>query len=216
VFKPQANVAKWGLGFDVERGGKPADVDYSSKSGLTTTFQLKAGAQTIPSIPKGTAGVRLAFARQNAVAIALKGARHTRVSDVLALKRGLVDAVASRDPLPDGWFVVTEVMASDFASVVIAQARNASFAVSADADLAAGIVDLANANLSFTVAEQNEVGYRMLAQSGATPLFRGVRIKRSWLGKLKFEEVAGDRSDDQIESMFEPASPAAVDEQIAA
>jgi hypothetical protein len=208
VFKPQGHVSQWGIAFDQENPGKPADIDYSSKDGLTTTFQLQGGAQTIPQVPKGSAGLSLKFQRQEAVAIAMKGTRHRRISDVQRLKRALVDAVGSRHAFPDGWFAVTEVMDTKSASVVIAQGRGASFVVQADADFAAGMVDLANASAKFTIADQTLVGYKLLAESGATPLFRGIRIKRTWLGKLKFEEVdAASRSDEQIDEMFEPASP---------
>ena len=95
--------------------GQPADSDYSSKSGLKTTFQLRGGTQTIPDIPRGTAGLELLFEREEAVAMALKGARHSRIDDIQRLKRSLLAAVASRHPFPDDWFVVTDVMASAFA-----------------------------------------------------------------------------------------------------
>ena len=217
TFKPQGDLFQWRIEFDVTDEGQPADIDYSSKSGLKTTFQLRGGAQTIPNIPRGTAGVELLFEREEAVAMALKGARQSRIDDIQRLKRSLLAAVASRHPFPDDWFVVTDVMASAFASVVIAQGKGASFAVTADADFAAGMVDLANANLNITIAGQNQVGYKMLAQSGATPLFRGIRLKRTWLRKIKFEEAdVGSRSDEQIDEMFEPASPRTLGRQAAA
>ncbi len=70
------------------------------------------------------------------------------------------------------------------------------------------MVDLANAGLNITIADENQVGYKMLARSGATPLFRGIRLKRTWLRKIKFEEAdVGSRSEQQIDEMFEPVSP---------
>jgi hypothetical protein len=217
TFKPQGHLSQWRIDFDVEDEGQPADIDYSSKSGLKTTFQLRGGAQTIPNIPQGTAGLRLLFEREEAVAMALKGARHSRIRDVQRLKRSLLAAVTSRNPFPDDWFVVTDLMASEFASVVIVQGKGASFAVTADADFAAGLVDLANASLKITIADENQVGYKMLAKSGATPLFRGIRLKRTWLRKIKFEEAdVGSRSDQQIDEMFEPASPYTLEQHAAA
>jgi hypothetical protein len=208
-FRPEGSLANYGIDFDIEPDPESSDVDYSSRSGLTLTFQTEAGSNKIPNIPQGTAGMKVSFGRQQAAVIATKGAREHRIADQDRLRRDLLRSAARpQGGFPPGWFVITHVVTCTSASVLIAQGSNAGFEVSADADFSAGVVDLANANLNFTIQSENQIGYKMLAESGATPLFRGLRLKRTWYGSDKIEALGPDAPASQLATAFEELTPA--------
>ena len=218
VFRPQGRLRDYDIQFEVTEDPTPADTDYSSTDGLDIVFKAKGETKDVPDIPAGKAGVHIGFNRTEAVVIATKGARQPRISDQEKLRRDLLKSVVSPDGgIPERWFVVTDLVQCDFASVIVARGSKAAFAVSAEADFQAGLVDIANAELDLSVRKESNVGFKMLAQQGATPLFRGMRLKRTFLGDLEVENLGPDdgnsRSDEEIREGFEPLSPKTADSE---
>jgi hypothetical protein len=209
IFRPEDKLGDFGITFAQDTDPEPADTDYSSRQGLDVTFQLAVGGQVIPSVPRGTAGMSVSFTRKQAVVVAVKGGREYRIANQTQLKSDILEKAREREDFPDRWFVVTHLVVCDFASVLVALGSGASFAVSGKADFAAGVVDLANAKLGLTVRSQNHIGYKMLAQKGATPLFRGLRLKRNWRGTPQIEAL-GPNNEAELASLFEELDPNSV------
>jgi hypothetical protein len=207
VFIPEGQLSDFHIAFSTEYDPLPSDTDYSSRKGLKITFQTKAGANAIPNIPQGSAGMRVSFSRRQAVVVAVKGGREHRISNQHQLRGQLLESADKPNGIPQKWFVVTHLVECASASVVVAQGSNAEFTVSAQADLAAGIIDLANAQLGFTIQTENHIGYRMLAAQGATPLFRGLRLKQDWLGNKKIETFGPGITKQQLQDAFEEITP---------
>jgi len=207
VFRPEGNLQNYGIKFDREQDPAPSDTDYSSGSGLKLEFQTKAGSQAIPNIPQGTAGLRVTFTSKRAIVVAAKGAVEHRIADVAKLRRDVLESAQRLQGVPDRWFVVTHLVSCANATVILAKGSGATFAVSANADFSAGVVDLANAQLGLNVQLEDKIGYKMLAKSGATPLFRGIRLKRSLLGTQKLQTLGPGDVGDQLESQFEELTP---------
>jgi hypothetical protein len=212
VFRPEGELSDFGITFSVTKAPQKSDEDYSSKGGVKFNFQTAAGSQTIPSIPQGNAGIHVKFEREEAVVLALRGAREDRIADQARLRREILAAAKRPDGIPRGWFVITHLVTCDAASVVVAQAEQAEFSVEAKADFAAGVVDLANAKLGLSERHVHEIGYKKLAIPNATPLFRGLRLKRGVFRRLKLRPMGPDtRSDEEIAADFETLDPATAD-----
>jgi len=207
VFRPEGQLSDFDIDFSIEQDPAPSDTDYSSRKGLRITFQTKAGTNAIPDIPQGSAGMRVKFSRRQAVVVAVKGGREHRIASQHQLRQRLLESVGKPDGIPQKWFVVTHLVECASASVIVAQGSNAEFVVSAQADLAAGMIDLANTQFGFTIQVENHIGYSMLATQGATPLFRGLRLKRDWLGNQKIETLGRGMTEQKLDNAFEEITP---------
>jgi hypothetical protein len=211
VLRPEGDLGQFGIGFDIYHDPQPSDTDYSSRKGLTTTFQLKGGANTIPAIPRGSAGVSIDFTRKEAVVVAVKGGREHRIADQNRLRTDLLEAAKAGRGIPKGWFVVTHLVECESATVLVALGSGAHFTMSAQADLAAGLVDVANLGLGLAINSESNIGYRMIGEQGATPLFRGLRLKRGLFGP-KLETLGPTPSTAEIDNLFEELGPEALDD----
>lgn len=211
MFRAEGHLKDFGVAFDPDSDPAKSDTDYSSRSGLDITFQLKGGSQTIPNIPKGKAGIHIGFSSSEAVVLATKGAREIRIANQSQLRRDLLESADDEAGLPEGWFVITHLVTCDYASVVIAEGSGAKFEVSAEADFAAGVVDLANAELGLSVQTQSSIGYKLLANEGASPLFKGLRLKRTfWRNKPKLETLGPMTPNNDPKMAFEAVTPETV------
>jgi hypothetical protein len=207
VFRPEGQLKDFDIDFSTEQDPTSSDTDYSSRKGLQITFQTKAGTNAIPNIPHGSAGMRVKFSRRQAVVIAVKGGSEHRIASQHQLRLKLLESAGKSNGIPQKWFVVTHLVECAFASVVVAKGSKAEFVVSAQADLAAGVIDLANAQLGFTVEVENYIGCRMLAKQGATPLFRGLRLKQDWRGRQEIETLGRGMTEQKLDDAFEEITP---------
>lgn len=207
IFRPEGQLKDYGIAFNEDRDPTVSDVDYSSRKGLQTTFQASAGANAIPNIPQGTAGMQIKFLREEATVVATKGCRENRIGDQNMLRRQLLQSATEPGGIPEDWFIVTHIVECETASVIIAEGSGAVFEISGNADFAAGVVDLANASLGLAVQANRNIGYKLIAKESATPLFRGLRLKRTFWGNQKLETLGPGTSDEVIDPLFEEITP---------
>lgn len=207
AFRPEGHLSDYHIAFSIEHDPAPSDTDYSSRQGLQITFQTRAGSNAIETIPQGIAGMRVKFSRKQAVVVAVKGGREHRIADQNQLRRRLLESAEKPEGIPQKWFVITHLVECASASVVVAQGSGAEFVVSAQADFSAGMTDLASAELGLAVQAESNIGYKMLAARGATPLFRGLRLKRSLLGKQQLETLGPATAEEELHAAFEEITP---------
>ena len=160
---------------------------------MAYTLQLSAGNQTIPQIPQGTAGIELSFNKQDAVVLIVRKGYAHRIANIHTLRTELFEREASGE-FPRDYAVVTSVVAAGSSTVLLSSARDAKFAASAKADLKAGLVDLANAQLGFSRVAASNLETEIVASKGLTPLFKLVGFKRGgWFwGSQRFVDLGFD------------------------
>jgi len=190
VFKPEESLADYGIEFAVKAPGQPIDLQHASQGAVSYTLQLSGGNHTIPQIPPGKAGIELSFSREHAVAIVVRNAHEHRIERIGTLRRQLLDAV-TRGDFPPEYAVVTHVVVAGSATVLISSAANAKFCASAEVDLKAGLLDLANAGLNLTRVAADKLQTEIVADEGLTPLFKLVGFKKNGLfwGSPRVEDL---------------------------
>lgn len=175
VFKPQGNVRDY-LKFAVDPAPASGPISHTSDNAMSVSFQLQGGAQKIPQIPQGTAGIQIKFSRENAIVFAAVGAGHSRIANIFNLSRQVLDLIG-QGTLPPDFVVVTEVVTAESATVLLSESDNSEYVASASADLKAGIVDIGNASLNITTQFTDKVQTDLVATNQVTPLFRGIKLR---------------------------------------
>ena len=194
VFHSEGSLSKLGIAFKVAPKGQPVDIQHISKGGVRYSIHGSTSATAGPTLPLGQAGFELAFTRANATVFVARGARTSRVEDIDQLNRMLLDLVREGEFRGDH-AVVTNVVEVDSATVFVASQAGARIALSAGADIAAGLLDLANAALGLTVVSAEGLETEVVAAKKITPLFNLAGFKKGGIfrgspsfGRLGFEE----------------------------
>ncbi len=203
VFIREANVRHFGVDFDENPNPTTGRWVHKSSGSMTVTIQATGDAQKIPGVPQGKAGIEVSFSRKHAVVFLAPSGNETAIDNVVALKRELL-AKALEGPLrerfPQDFAVVTHVVTADVATVLISEERDGKYVVTAEADFQAGLESLADASAEFTVATEHKVRTELRAETRATPLFRGFRLRRNGWGELVAD--AARLPDDEKELPF--------------
>lgn len=202
VFDPQDSLANFKIEFETEKGGEPSNIQYVSEGGVSYTVQAAADNQRIPEIPQGKAGIKLRFSRDNAIVFVATQARHHRIAGTNRLAKTIYDRISVGE-FPPQYAVVTEVVVADSGTIVISSGSGAELAMSAEADLTAGLLDLASGGLGFSRVSSQDLRTEIIAKESLTPLFKLVGLKRNgrfiWskedVSRLGFEDIDRDSLD---------------------
>lgn len=198
ILDRQGNVRQ---DWDVEYREDATDVEgsWTFKSDRHAEIKVKAkgATKTIPNVPEWKAGLQIKFKDDQAVVLVTRGGKAHRIPDVHRLKRQLVATARELGPdeFPRRIAVVTEVVVADVTTVIVGNASGAEYAVSADADFGAGLLDLANAEIGVQLAHSRNAQAELDASKGATPLFRGFRVKRGifdWIRARPLEALEAE------------------------
>jgi hypothetical protein len=212
VFVPKGHLREYGIDFGITPDHDKASLDYQSKAGVDVQIQLEGEAKNLPNIPPLVAGLSIAFSREAAVVLAFKGARQPRMADQDRVARHIA-AKAQSHEFPQEYVIVTQVYECDSMSVVVSQSRDSEFAVTADVDFKAGLVDLASASTEFTVRTSRSLAAKVLAATGGTPMFRGIRLKAGWFNDVHAHELEDAVVENQSLDLFEELTPDTIDRE---
>lgn len=185
TFTRHTDLAGLGIPHEI-LAGSPGDGAFSFKSDGVKSVTFKAAGESdeaFKNVAEAKAGIKVEFSGKNSVILETKGARADRIGDVAALDRALLDLVR---PGPDGepagwkreWVVVAEVVATDATTAISSTSSGASVEIEASAAVGPG--GLVDADAGLSIVSQQNIGVEMIAHRGATPLYKGRRIKAKW------------------------------------
>jgi hypothetical protein len=208
VFKREANIRDWGIEFDELPNPVTGGWSFISDKSAKITIQAKADNQSIPQVPQGRAGLSIAFEDDEAIVFAAHGGNETEIDNIHRLKLQLLERGRGegKDAFPRGFAVVTRLVTAASTTVLVTEAAGGQFVVSGAADFKAGLVDLANATVGVSVAHAHKVRTELDASAGATPLFRGVRLKRRWWFWLETSSLEARLDDGDLPFDEDPLS----------
>jgi hypothetical protein len=178
VFSPESTLDALGVTFTATNKSGPLDFQHTSQNGVEYTFQLASANQTIPQIPQGKAGVEVSFSKESGIVFVVREGYERRIEDLASLAHTLMDLVMGGD-LPREYAVVTHVIDAASATVLISSGSDAKFVASAEADLKAGLLDLANAKANFSRVAAKNLQTELVAADGLTPLFKLFGFKKN-------------------------------------
>jgi hypothetical protein len=197
VFSPQTSLKDLGVSFETTRGTEVLNLQHATQNRVQITFQSAAASQTIPQIPQGKAGVEVVFATTSGIVFVLKDGRERRIRNLDAMGRKLLKLIQRGDVARE-YAVVTHVVDVAAVTVLISGSSDAKFIASADIDLKAGLLDLANPSVSFSRVSSKNMETELVADQGATPLFKLAGFKKGGLfwGSPKVAPLGFDTDDD--------------------
>ena len=207
IFRPITTLDNLGMSFDEVIDTDKDTFNYTSSSGVSITF--KAAGETndkFSYVSDASAGAMIEFSRSGAVVLQLGDVAIHRIADQPKLYKELLRAVVlgDEDKWQRNWVAITEVVQTGSGTIVISDSDNSKLELKASGSVApASLVDVSG---NFSVASESQISTKIIAKSGLSPLYRGVRIKKKFL--WLFDEVQPASSETpEADEIFEDADP---------
>ncbi|HEY0036343.1 MAG TPA: hypothetical protein VGB66_06620, partial [Longimicrobium sp.] len=147
---------------------------------LKLASQVSTGA---PSIPQANAGVVVEFGRQGAYVIKAGTSYEPRLANVARLEDEILARLKAGSWKKE-WVVVSQLVKTPNASILVSQTSNAKVEITAQGDATVGqAVKLGDVKFSFGITSESGKVYNFLDAENITPLFQLVGVKRRFLGR---------------------------------
>lgn len=159
---------------------------YDAGGALDVRF--KASGTTDPlfsALAEADAGALVRFARERAALVAYRGLTATGITDVRDLAASLIGRYW-QGRWDSGLLAVTEVVRAGAATVLVTAGAGAAAELRLAASAGVGPVQLADLAGAAEVARGRRLGFQWVGDT-ATPLYRVVRLRRTWLGGVRRE-----------------------------
>ena len=182
IFRPVTTLRRLGIPFEIKVDTERDAINFASKKGVSMSF--KAGGEVngkFKAITTVEAGVLIEFSREGAVAMQLRDVSFNRIKHQHVLAHALLRSLAVADESKQwqrNWVVIAEVARAKRATIVISGSGNSRLELKASGSAAP--VSLADVSAALSVATETEISMKVIAESGLTPLYRGLRVKRKW------------------------------------
>ena len=193
VFEYHGNIRQLGLDFDIIADSTPSNENYRSSGVSATKIAADGGAVVLEGV-NTAAGFNIEFSNQNSVLYEALNVHTNKIADVAKLGKQLIDMYESDTPGANGvewvkdYVVITEIDAADSATIIISNTRNAKIELRATANIGATNMNIADPKLGWSIATEHGLESRIVADAGATPLFKVKGIRGgSLFSKSKFK-----------------------------
>ncbi|MCF3124174.1 hypothetical protein IPZ68_31360 [Streptomyces arenae] len=161
------------------RTGAPGDILYDAGGSVGVAFKAAgAAAQGFSALAAADAGARVDFTAEHSALVIYTGLAQDGLNDVAQLAQELVQRCWHGE-WDTALFAVTEVISARAGTVLTAERKGASAELRIQADVGPGPLNLADLAGSVSFSAASRLGLKW-SGTDLTPVYRGVRISRSW------------------------------------
>ena len=189
LFRPKSTLRDLGIQFDpkadIVPDNSPSPIDFTSKSGVTITTKLagEVNAQ-MPSIPQGSAGIKLDFASEASFLIKARESYEPRIRDVIRLEREILKLYKA-GVWDRNWCVIYSLLKAPYADLVVSETGSSSIELQVTGDAQVQQVQLGDVNLQFAMKRTSGKVLDMRESKNVTPAFQLVGLKKRLFGSVK-------------------------------
>lgn len=164
----------------------PGVAGYDLTFGAKRSFNFNAEARAKYNIAEGKALLEVGFSTESALMFSTPDAVVTRVDDIEALGRQLVDRYRDGNwDLAHG--IVVEVTKVSKATILLSEKSNATANFSVEANTPLSAAAMANLNANTSLVDTEGVGVKVVGEGPLTPLFRLAFLRKVFLHDPKIE-----------------------------
>lgn len=189
LFRPLSSLKDRGVDFeptrDVLLDTSPSPMKFVSSSGYQMTTKLAGDVNTnLPNIPKGSAGIKVAFKEEGVFVIEARQSYEHRLKDVPAIERQILELYRAKK-WEKRFVVVLAAVAAPYADILVSETKSSEIELELAASGNAGRVELGNAELQFHVASTSGRMLDMRGSQNIVPAVQLLGLKRKWYGAVK-------------------------------
>src|SRR5688572_12513976 len=177
VFTRVANIEDFKIKFEKLTDDSPDDLEYSSKGSVSVTAKL-SGTVTPEgsSLGKLDAGFIVEFQNENSILFKANQAKIGLIKNTNTLGDQVL-RLYEEGKWNKHWVVITELVKSESATILISNSANGKIELKANASVDAPKLDIADAKFELGAIFSKGLETKIIAQTGLTPLFKVKGIK---------------------------------------
>ena len=184
TLRTAGDLAAHGIGFDAVPGASAASFTYDSQGSISIRFKLAGSVpQGFSVLAETDAGALVEFTGAASVLAIYNGLTQEGFSDTRSVAADLA-RLYWNGRWDTGLVAVSDVVAAAVGTVLTATQRGASAELRVTASAAAGPVSLIDLAGNVAFARSTNVGMQW-AGSDVTPFYRVVRLRKTWLARIK-------------------------------
>ena len=177
VFSQRTSLADLGIPFEVRAATTGSDIKYASSGGVQIAPKLSGNAPLPDStLSNLDAGFSVSFSKEKAILFEAKNARTAVISNLHHVEKKVFEKLKDQSWKKD-WVIISELMETDSATILVSKNKAAKIDLKASGQVASGDLHIADVDLGLQASFEKDIEYRVIAQKGATPLYRASGIK---------------------------------------
>ena len=193
---PVGSLKDHGLSFTNRVAHSQAVYEYASSGAVSVS--AKFAGQLLPgsALANGEAGLLVKFNRENAILFEASGCTGKMIADVASLGRA-IEKLYAANAWERSWLVVTEIVSAAAATVIISGSRTAQADLKANGSIKQGSTKLSDVEAKFEAKNTVDIGFKIIASSSLTPLYRAAGVKLTWTGGGRFQPRSSTKREAQ-------------------
>lgn len=202
VFSQRSSLMDLGISFEIREPAAGSDIKYASSGGVKVEPKL-SGKAPLPdtTLSKLDSGFSVSFSKENAILFEAKNARTALISNLHAIEKEVIKKMKD-DSWKREWVIISELMQTDSATIVISKGKSAKIELKAAGEVATGELHIADVDLGLKASFEKNIEYSVIAQKGSTPFYRASGIKNSLFSLAKLA-TKGLKEEERALNLFE-------------
>ncbi|MGV8915834.1 MAG: hypothetical protein ACOH1X_10355 [Kaistella sp.] len=190
VFTRNGNIKKQGISFEIREDKTRTTLEYYSQGGVSVSQKLSGKAAPPGSVFGDIdAGIIVEFLKDKAVLFKANNTSSPSIEDAIALGKEVLKRYEAGE-WNKNYVIITEILEAETLTVLISNQANTKVELKAQANIKASHFDIADAAFKFGTEIKGGLETHIIAQEGATPLFKMMGIKKGILRPTVFEAMA--------------------------
>lgn len=177
AFSCLGNIADLGIAFAVRNDGQKDQKFFASKNSVDIAFHAK-GSVPVSGTVNAKASVEVTFHDEDTVFFNAAQCEYMMIRDKVALGKAIMDRY-HQGQWQREWAVITDLVRAGATTIAVSSGSSGSFVLEATGDVPQ--IDLADASVGLTLRSSSNVGYRIIADKGITPLIGLCKIQSTFL-----------------------------------
>jgi hypothetical protein len=175
VFEKRTTLKNLLVDFDPYEDQTPTDLEFSYGSGTDVAF--KASGSAVPSgcqsLAEAEAGFIVEFSSQKGFVFRANGVKHNAIADQLALRNAIIK-LYKEGKWDKNYVVITDIALAESGTTAIGTSgAGGKIELKATVDPK----NIADINAELKLGSSHKIGFKVIAQAEATPIFKARRIK---------------------------------------
>lgn len=201
VFTEYGSLEDLDLRPDISENRTGNNLEYVSEG--STKISTKAGGsagEAFDALTDAEAGIAVDFSSENSIVFKANGITHHLLDNKAEVEHRLME-LHDQGKWNKDYVIVSEVLAADAATILIANSNDAKIELKAKGNVNAGKMDIADADLGLEVVRNKGIGVKLIAESGITPLYKLVKLRGKLFGGMGLDSKMIDDEDITLEEI---------------
>jgi hypothetical protein len=187
TFTLFTTLEKQGIVFTTRERDSGLDLDYSSKDTVKISENTGAEIPIAKPVANIKAKLNIELKSEDSILYQTTGSKIIIIDNLDTIETEMLQRYKD-DKWMKNWVVITEIIKTDFVTIIISQSKNNTLEFEASGNAKLQSINLADASLGLNLVRESGSSIKMLAKQNLTPLYKVRGIWDPWIGATQVRE----------------------------